>query len=351
MDDANREPGFWQGIQTVLCCSGCMAKRPGRQRKIPKINIRISTISTIRTQSPRVKYCASAHTSGSIPVVLTSADTLSFPILGTVTEDVSIDDNKIRRRSTFFSAKRPQQICAKTNIYQIELTAQRTDEMLLEVPSLSVSRKKFSDYWTSNRKQKANWDSFFESQSSMMLTQANMSSEGHHDETTDWGDSDTYSSFPEVPNIADASVNENTSYNTHSTVPDLLQRKGDVLLSYMTANGMRYAFVPPDIRLEKVSGWLNQGSAFSIPISEHVHPKLRRSVKKNPSEFLNRTLSDVFGNGLDPERNGVAFFIGPVDGRVSFKMSLCELDALKKATRDIHSEESPFSSMASLRVD
>jgi len=325
MDEATRVPGLWQGIQTVLCCSKCKAQRPRRQSEMP---ISISTISTIRSQSPRTKY---SHASGSIPVFLSSADTLSFNMFGTLSDDVSMYDVE-KRRPMVFSVHRPQRLT------KIEMSAQGNAERSLQVPSLNATLrgKIYGDYWNPNSKQKANWDSFFESQSSMMLTQGNISSEGHHDDTTDWAESDAYSSLPEVPNILDASLSR------HSSSPGLSRRKGDVLVSYVAPKGMRYAFVPSDIRLEKVSGWLNQGSAHAIPICEHVHPKLRRPMKKNPVEFLNRTLSDLFGDELDPEKNGITFFIGPVDGRVSFKMSVCELDALKKATKDIQSEETPL---------
>jgi len=378
LDEANRVPSLWQGIQTVLCCSRCRAQAPRCQvqfesteylspaddgpchRSESEVSIKMCTFSTIN-QSPRAKYSNSGNSNNSRPVILNSADTLIFPMLEALTEDVSIDDVD-KRRALIASSHRAPQRCTK-----IELPAQRTDERLLEVPSISTTHrsKKYGDYWTPNTKQKANWDSFFESQSSMMLPQQTINSEGHLDDAIDWGTSDEYTSLPEVPHLRDRGESGNISWKTQGSVnlstasravnpswtkedqrssssPDLSRRRGEVLVSYLTAKGMRYAFVPSDIRLEKVSFWLNQGSALSIPISEHVHPKMRRKKKYNQSEFLNLTLSELFGDRLDPERTGITFFVGPVEGRISFKMSLCELEALEKATKEIQSEESPI---------
>jgi len=335
LDEANGVSSFWQGIKTVLCCSRCKGWGTRCQVQFESAEY-LSAEDDGPGQSPRAKYSCSGNSYNSRPTILSSTDFLIFPMLGRLSKDMSIDDVD-KRRPMVVSSHRAPQICPK-----IELPAQRTDERMLEVPSVIITQKskKYGEYWTPNCKQKANWDSFFESQSSMMLPPAKFSSEGNFD-AADWGESDEYTSLPEVPSSREQSESGNVS-SKRSSCPDLSRRRGEVLVAYVTAKGMRYTFVPLDYRLGKVSVWLNQGSALPIPISEHVHPKLRRNKNKNPSEFLNLTLAELFGDRLDPERDGITFFIGPIDGRVSFKMSLCELKALEKATKEIQSKEYPI---------
>jgi len=380
LNEANRVPSLWQGIQTVLCCSRCKAQGTRCQLQFESAEylsaadegpghsteseepIRMSTLSTKWNQSSRDMYSCSGRSNNSRPAILSSADTL-IPMLRSLGEDVSTDDVD-KRRLLVVSSHRALQRCPKT-----ELPAQRTDERLLEVPSISATHRSriYGEYWTPNCKQKANWDSFFESQSSMMLPSPMGNSEGHFEDATDWGECDEDMNLPEVLSLRDRSESGNNSLRQGSMIlstasrvvipgltkqdqspswsPDLSRRMGEVLVSHVTAKGMRYTFVPSDIRLEKVSDWLNQGSAVAIPISEPYHPyhpKIRRSKKNNTSEFLNLTLSELFEDRLDPERDGITFFIGPVEGRVSFKMSLCELEALEKATKEIPSKEYPI---------
>jgi len=379
LDEANSVPSFWQGIQTLLCCSRCGSQDtrcqlqfesaeylsetddgPGH-RKESEVPIRKSTFSSMRNQSPRDKYSCSGILNISRPVIQGGADTLIFSMLGTLSEDVSID-NVDKRRPVVVPSHRASPRCS-----WIELPTQRTDERLLEVPSTStthISSKKYGEHWIPNCKQKANWDSFFETCSTMMLPSPMVNSEGHFENATDWGEYDKYTNLTEVPSLRDPFESGSISLmqgsmilnadprvvitgltkqdQSASSPPDLSRMKGEVLVSYVTAKGMRYTFVPLDIRMEKVSVWLNQGSALPIPISEPIHPKIRRNKKKNPSEFLNLTLSELFGDRLNPEREGIIFFIGPVEGKVSFKMSLCELEALEKATKEIQSKECPI---------
>merc|ERR1719474_595214 len=102
-------------------------------------------------------------------------------MLETLSEDVSIDDVD-KRRPVVVSSYRAPQRCPKT-----EVTAKRTDERLLEVPSTSTTHrsKKYGEFWIPNCKQKANWDSFFESWSSMMLPSPMGNSEDHSKDATD----------------------------------------------------------------------------------------------------------------------------------------------------------------------
>merc|ERR1719204_782814 len=100
----------------------------------------------------------------------------------------------------------------------------------------------------------------------------------------------------------------------------------------MSKNKMRYRFASLDMRIEDIATWLNRGLTNNIPISEHVHSK--RLIVENPIPFRKKSLSEVFGNRLDPEKSGITFFIGPVEGKMSFKMSVCDLKLLRSASID-----------------
>merc|ERR1719193_2757349 len=136
-------------INQLLCLAEGQVERINSIRTESEAPIKMSTFSTTN-QSPRAKYSSSGTSNNSRPVILNSADTLIFPMLGALSEDVSIDDVD-NRRALIASSHRAPQRCAKL----IELPPQRTDERLLEVPSLSTTHrsKKYGDYWTPNSKQ------------------------------------------------------------------------------------------------------------------------------------------------------------------------------------------------------
>jgi len=56
-------------------------------------------------------------------------------------------------------------------------------------------------------------------------------------------------------------------------------------------------------------------------------------------KFRKQTISEAFGDRLDSTKHGVTFFVGPVDGKVSFKMSICDLKELENATSEINLDD------------
>jgi len=122
--------------------------------------------------------------------------------------------------------------------------------------------------------------------------------------------------------------------NTETCYPEMLplRRRGEILLTYLSKSGMKYKSVPKSMQIEEVAKWLNNGSKLTIPISKHIHP--RSFMAKNNSNFRKQALSEVFGDRLDPEKVGITFFLGPIEGNMSFKMSICNLQLLEKATRE-----------------
>lgn len=45
------------------------------------------------------------------------------------------------------------------------------------------------------------------------------------------------------------------------------------------------------------------------------------------------SLADVLGKSVDASTQGLAFFVGPVDGQMSYKMSVCDVDAIHRMSR------------------
>merc|ERR1719245_2489301 len=94
---------------------------------------------------------------------------------------------------------------------------------------------------------------------------------------------------------------------------------------------MRYSTFDLSVRMEELAEWLNEDSKVELPISEPLTPKLASTQK-----FRKQTISEAFGDRLDSTTQGVTFFVGPVDGKVSFKMSICDLKKLENATCEIN---------------
>jgi len=208
----------------------------------------------------------------------------------------------------------------------------KTDERHLP---LSCKSKTFSDMFTGNRRP-SNWDCLFESHSTLKCTKRT-----EHTVTTgpnsswwmNWAKTKRDASFSEI---------DEESSCENIPEPESLLKEGEILLSYYSKRGLRYTFVPPDILIEDVASWLNKDSAYSIPISQNTRQRtLKPESRAKPS---GQTIADIFEGDLDPEKDGITCFIGPVNGKFSFKMSKCDLDQLERITRDGVAVASPISS-------
>jgi len=203
-------------------------------------------------------------------------------------------------------------------------------ETWLEIPS-------GSEIWSPPSGDISNWDFFFKSQASTgpIYTE---STKTDNDElfmsaVLDSGspnsgeviDCEAIDSGIWQPALAGSLIEQNTKLSDSSG------RRGEIFLTYMSKMGMRYTSVPWDIRIEEIATWLNKGSTPTIPISRDITPK--RLMVKNFRNFPKLTLLEIFGDRLDPEKAGITFFMGPVEGKLSFKMSVCNLKLLQRAIR------------------
>jgi len=208
----------------------------------------------------------------------------------------------------------------------------KTDEMHLP---LSCKSKTFGDMFTGNRRP-SNWDYFFESHSTLMCTKRTehtVTAGLNSQEWMDWAKTKRDASFSEI-------YEESSCENIKELKS--VRKEGEILLSYYSKRGLRYTFVPHDILIEDVAIWLNKDSAHSIPISQNTRQRtLKPESQAKPS---GQTIADIFEGDLDPEKDGITCFIGPVNGKFSFKMSKCDLDQLERITRDGVAVASPISS-------
>jgi len=122
----------------------------------------------------------------------------------------------------------------------------------------------------------------------------------------------------------------------------------EVLLLRMTKGHVRSTTFPVDTRLGEVAEWLNEGYVPVFPIQEYSSS---RSLPKDRSSisFRKRTIANVFGDRLNPKNHGISFFLGPVEGKLCFKMILSDLATLKLVMKTRLSESKSIDISASWR--
>jgi len=224
---------------------------------------------------------------------------------------------------------------------KIELKSAR--EIRLDIPStrLQLTNINSSEIWRSNRNMASNWDVFFDSASALepnlsasslfsdkpfLSTLIESKSEESGDET------DSESCQPALAGHKTRILNCDVRQPEQNPERlECLRRKGEIFLMYNSKKGMRYTSAPWDRRIEEVAAWLNRGLFKAIPISRQIHPKSLQV--ENLGNFRKQTLREVFGDRLNPEKFGITFFIGPVEGKMSFKMSVCDLKTLERASK------------------
>jgi len=285
-DELSVSEQFSMGGKTVFCCLMCWAKRSSAETSTESVFPRIEELSE------------------------------GVPSMWHTNKEASQDYKKSRSaRNTRDSLPKllPTTICSSEgDIYLRNI----------EVPKVWGSVKTCD-----NRPEvsaKSIWDSYFES----------------HSNCSKWADNSTAyidGTWTELPDCStdSARISKNTpgGVDVSPTIPELLptntKSERKVLLSYYWKGGMRTTKIPLDTPLELVAKWLNKGSVKSIPISENLHPWKTKKPARGASSKT--TLTEVFGDYLDPERDGIVCFVGPVEGRISYKMSICERNMLQRA--------------------
>jgi len=194
----------------------------------------------------------------------------------------------------------------------------------IDTPNSRGKKRNSSVIWRPSNKLKSNWDIYFASDTELTT--------GWHErktppvEGTDWEESEILSISQTPTPIKWPSK--------HSFEQGLFPDVGnEVLVSFMSKLGLRYTTCPLNTRLEELAAWLNLGTNRILPICE-ISNQTIRSTGAPTTKFRRKTLSDVFGERLDPVKTGITFFLGPVEGKPCFKMNLCDVHKLKHAIRE-----------------
>jgi len=120
-------------------------------------------------------------------------------------------------------------------------------------------------------------------------------------------------------------------------------RKDWISAIMVKGQNIKHKMIERDTPLEELASWLSEGSNVKCG-SEKRKPKMVKmmSFRKSmiPIQSKNRSgkkegykLSDLLENHVDSSKQGLAFFVGPVNGKLSYKISVFEKDNAKNIGR------------------
>jgi len=176
-------------------------------------------------------------------------------------------------------------------------------------------RLRSSELWCPRTiNEQSNWDDFFQSQTT--LTDISKMLRISTEYSEDW------SSGNDLP-VPQASSERRSS--SIYTAP----KKDEIFVSYVTKSGMKWDNKDLSMRIEELTEWLNEDfkSESLIPISKTIFLDSKNSTPAK--KFRKQTIAEAFGE-LDPSKHGLMFFIGPVDGKMKFKMNVCDLQNINE---------------------
>jgi len=209
------------------------------------------------------------------------------------------------------------------------LLRKETDFLNLPVKMENLKRTNSSDVWRTNYIRRSNWNIYFSSETELTTTTGLHEKHVTTMEDTDWEESEIYThshySQPTTPKrrLRNPSIEE-------GLFPDVGK---EVLVSHISKLGLRYTTWPLNTRVEEIAAWLNLSAKRTSPISE-IRSEISCSRDSPTKTFRRKTLSEVFGERLDPSKTGISFFLGPVEGKICFKMCLCDVDKLKSVIHE-----------------
>jgi len=182
-----------------------------------------------------------------------------------------------------------------------ELTSQSPCELRLK--TLTKFEK---STWRPSYSIRSNWDAFFDSQAEIESPSRNCTTEG-----SDWG--------TEVSELV-LGKRKSSEWTLSSNSPV----HSPVSLTVVNKSGMRNGKAPINMRIEELVKWLNEGNLINLPLCEYNpwrNPRLR--PKEN---FQNLTILEAFGDNVNFKTQRLLFFVGPVEGKLCYKMEVCDVD-------------------------
>jgi len=227
---------------------------------------------------------------------------------------ISVDDSDDSQSLVFY----PKAILK--GIPYSENKEQKTGDNLLDVPR--QKKKPICEFFSpSSMSSHSNWDNFFESQTE--LTESRNISRKSSDESQEWG---VYESAPSSP------MSPHGNQRTFFPSP----KKDKVFVSCRTKTGMRWSCKNLSTRMGEVVEWLNEGAMPKcwLPISGNTVGK----NNKSGDDLAKKTIAEVMCD-LNPLNQGLACFSGSVNGKLSIKISVCDLDKIIAATTTCNSKQ------------
>lgn len=111
-------------------------------------------------------------------------------------------------------------------------------------------------------------------------------------------------------------------------------RKGWVLAMLLTKEAKRFKMLNLNISLQEVvDTFLNNGTGPSIPVSFSYANETRPRVMSE--NRMGMSLADNLRGYLDETTQGITFFVGSVNSKLCYKMSICDLGQLHKSARQL----------------
>jgi len=119
------------------------------------------------------------------------------------------------------------------------------------------------------------------------------------------------------------------SFKPSSPVKRMPVVKGMVLAMVVTKQGQRFRLLNLNVTLEEVvNTFLKAEAGASLPVSFTLSTDTR--PKLLPADKMALTLKENLEGYIDELTQGISFFTGPVNGKLSYKMSVCQLEYMEK---------------------
>jgi len=192
---------------------------------------------------------------------------------------------------------------------------QKVHDALLDVPKLKPLKKKKVNhelYDPNSFSGHSNWDHIFESETDFSVY--NVSRVGTGD-SFDWEENDSRTSTPgptqKVKNVVFPSP-----------------KKDQVFISNVSKRGMKCCNKHISTTMKEVEKWLNEGVSPKTKNWLPVITDIAGGNKQSGDKFEKKTIGEAL-SGLNPLKQGLACFVGPVDGKLCYKICVCDLNKIK----------------------
>lgn len=201
----------------------------------------------------------------------------------------------------------------------LETKEQKLSEILLDIPKGNPSPNtkqscNFCSRSNSELTERSNWDHFFDSNTERTTDSRNISRLGT-DESMDWW-------FKE--STPSSTLSPHDKHRSIFPAP----RKDKVLIWFKKKTDIKWTSKNSSARMGEVAEWLNEG----------VKPKCKLAIygntqgkTKSGKIFEKLTIAEAVSD-LNPLRQGLVCFVGPIDTKWGFRISVCDLDKIIAAT-------------------